>query len=989
VSAPADGDPGSVAARVADGLRALLAADAVVIRLGRGAPVARGLAGVAPLADERFLEGPPRLVAPDELPPAAQALCRQLGVGGLLGVPLRDEQQRLGALVAVRTGRPFTVEELRTAEPVAGMAALTLAEAERAALARDEASLQRLLVQLAALCGESVPPEKMASAVLELAIEALAVDGAQICTSDGTDGYRVLASHFQGVPAIPTLERPFAGLMERAIAAGVLRWERESAPESVRSFFARSDYRSVAVAPILSSGRPVGVLCCGARRADTFGGERQQQLAEVAALIGPGLERVLTTPRTDAAAAQGVLELRSLQRVAEALSRTIDLDDVLGRCVDLAMEASHAAAGSIYLFDQKRGVYQRVAMRELSDAIAPPIIPVDRYDLTAISSSVLTELDFDADPAVASARAAGFRRAAVLALRVELELVGFLTLFFRDEASISPSTLLTLEALARYEAVAIGNARVLRRNELRARQAQVLREFGECALSPMSEAELHRLILDTALRISRSDRALFGSVRRGLARVVSGVGPDEQLVGRELPATTMYLQDALQSREPFVVEDTGKLDPASAIGSTARQQGTSSFLLLAVRAQNDANGLLLVGSGEPRRYEAEEIEAIQILATLAGEVLERARAQQSLRDEHKRLDAILEHLPIVVAVIARDGRMLHINAAGRRFAHEFATPNLVDWRALLEGITTFAPDGKPYEHDDLPLVQALRGQHPPPREMVLVSADGKLRRTILSVAAPLPSPAGTVQAVVTGFQDVSALRELADTKDRFLRIASHELRSPLTALRATTSLLDMDPSAVADPERRKVLLERVQRQVDRLTKLVEQLLDSARMNAAEPPLNRAELDLAQLCREAIEQAPLAATGHQIKLEAPEPVRGWWDRSRLEQVLNNLIGNAIRYSPRGSTITVRVRADEKTAAVEVIDQGIGIPAEQLSRLFTPFFRASNASTMNRGGLGLGLHISSEIVRRHGGQLRVASTVGVGSTFSVELPRTLQH
>jgi signal transduction histidine kinase len=253
------------------------------------------------------------------------------------------------------------------------------------------------------------------------------------------------------------------------------------------------------------------------------------------------------------------------------------------------------------------------------------------------------------------------------------------------------------------------------------------------------------------------------------------------------------------------------------------------------------------------------------------------------------------------------------------------------------------------------------------------------------VAAPLPSASEQVQAVVSGFQDVSALRELADAKDRFLRIASHELRSPLTALRATTSLLEMDPSAIADPQRRAVLLERVQRQVDRLTKLVEQLLDSVRLNATEPPLNRVDCDLTQLCKEAIDLVPLGPSGHQVVFDAPEPVRGRWDHSRLEQVVTNLVGNAIRYSPRGSTITVRVRAAGELATVDVADQGIGIPPEQQARLFTPFFRATNASTMNRGGLGLGLHISAEIVRRHGGQLRVSSMVGVGSTFTVELPR----
>jgi signal transduction histidine kinase len=257
--------------------------------------------------------------------------------------------------------------------------------------------------------------------------------------------------------------------------------------------------------------------------------------------------------------------------------------------------------------------------------------------------------------------------------------------------------------------------------------------------------------------------------------------------------------------------------------------------------------------------------------------------------------------------------------------------------------------------------------------------------TVLAVAAPLHDADGAVEAVVTGFQDVSALRELADAKDRFLRIASHELRSPITSLRATIGLLGMDPTAITDEARRVTLLARTNRQVDRLIKLVEQLLDSARLGVSEVPLQLTEGELVALCREAIDLAPLSATGHRVQLEAAAPVRGRWDLLRVEQVLTNLINNAVRYSPPGSTITVRIRGDEARAVVDVLDQGIGIPAEQLDRVFTPFFRGSNATALHRGGLGLGLHITSEIVRRHGGRISVTSRPGEGSTFTVELPR----
>ena len=163
------------------------------------------------------------------------------------------------------------------------------------------------------------------------------------------------------------------------------------------------------------------------------------------------------------------------------------------------------------------------------------------------------------------------------------------------------------------------------------------------------------------------------------------------------------------------------------------------------------------------------------------------------------------------------------------------------------------------EYSHHPACAAFRGEHPPPRELTLVTSDGN--------AAPrgerwrhrcAAATARKSRRWSSGLQDVTSLREMADAKDHFLRIASHELRSPLTALRASTSLLEIDPAAAVDGERRAVLLGRVQRQVDRLTRLVEQLLDSVRLNATEPcaPAGERLADLLSRCaREAISALP--------------------------------------------------------------------------------------------------------------------------------------
>jgi signal transduction histidine kinase len=310
----------------------------------------------------------------------------------------------------------------------------------------------------------------------------------------------------------------------------------------------------------------------------------------------------------------------------------------------------------------------------------------------------------------------------------------------------------------------------------------------------------------------------------------------------------------------------------------------------------------------------------------------------------------------------------------------------MDWRDSLSKIRTLFPDGRPVPREELMISRAFKGEHPQPRELVLEAPDGTRRRSVLSLASPLSSEGGRVRKVVTGFSDVSALRELADAKDRFLRIASHELRSPITSLRATTSLLEIDPTATTDPERRNVMLQRIQRQIDRLVKLVEQLIDSARLGRGDVPIQPADCDLVEIAREAIELARSSAPSRVVRLESPPSLHGRWDALRVEQVVANLVANAIRYSPPDSDVEVRVsESGDARVRIEVRDHGIGIPPEQLGQVFSPFFRAANAQHQHKGGLGLGLYIAAESVRRHGGTIQVDSRLGQGTTFTVELPR----
>ncbi|WP_245919127.1 sensor histidine kinase [Melittangium boletus] len=253
--------------------------------------------------------------------------------------------------------------------------------------------------------------------------------------------------------------------------------------------------------------------------------------------------------------------------------------------------------------------------------------------------------------------------------------------------------------------------------------------------------------------------------------------------------------------------------------------------------------------------------------------------------------------------------------------------------------------------------------------------------------------------LAAGFNEMAAriertqkeLREAITSRDQFLSMASHELRTPLTPLKATIELMlrQSQPPQGVSPEKQRSTLERLRRQVDRLTRLIGDMLDVSRMQSGRFSLRRATMDLSALAREVVDRIEHARSERTapIRLELPEqPLLGQWDDQRLDQLLTNLVENAVRYSPPDKPIHVRLRPEGDGVLMEVEDQGIGVPSENLSNLFEPFFRAQNAAEHHAGGLGLGLAICREIVERHEGTIRAASAgPGQGTRFSVLLPR----
>jgi signal transduction histidine kinase len=228
------------------------------------------------------------------------------------------------------------------------------------------------------------------------------------------------------------------------------------------------------------------------------------------------------------------------------------------------------------------------------------------------------------------------------------------------------------------------------------------------------------------------------------------------------------------------------------------------------------------------------------------------------------------------------------------------------------------------------------------------------------------------------------MRELDRLKDEFIAVVSHELRTPLASVYGAAMTLQREH---LDPEARESMLTIVYRESARLARLVDQVLWASRLEAGRADVTLARLDGVRIARDVVSAAsahvPDGLTIEVTPAAETPPVAG--DLDKLKQVLINLVENAVKYSPSGGRVEVRIEPTPGSVRFTVADQGLGIPVEEQSRIFDKFHRLDPAMTRGVGGTGLGLYISRELVHRMNGRIWVTSAAGRGSAFSVELPR----
>jgi PAS domain S-box-containing protein len=503
------------------------------------------------------------------------------------------------------------------------------------------------------------------------------------------------------------------------------------------------------------------------------------------------------------------------------------------------------------------------------------------------------------------------------------------------------------------------------------------------------------VMLETVTHVGRhfsATRCAYGEVdlEAGTILITRGYTRDVPTVAGLYPLATFgdEVVAALKGGHTVAVDDARGHPWTSGPGvaATYARMAIASMLCVPMRRSGRLVAILVVGDGTPRTWSAHDHGLLERVAERTLFAVESARATAALRESRD-----------VLALAMRAGRM-------GAWSRDVAT-GVVWWSPELESIVGLPPGGfggsesafyDIVHPDDRPVLaqaveSALRSRADYRVEFRFRHASGEWRwmegrgqaaygadgapRMLYGLGIDVTERRGAVEAL-----------EQADRrKDEFLATLAHELRNPLAPITAGLHVLRATAGEGEAADRARAIIER---QVGQMVRLVDDLLDVARISTGKTDLRCEPMELAAAVRDAVETSrPLIeAAGHRLELELPgEPVVVNADRTRLAQVFANLLNNSAKYSPRARSIAVSIERAGHDAAVRVRDDGIGIAPEQLSGIFEMFRQGAPGSGRPQGGLGIGLFLVKRIVEMHGGRVEARSAgLGHGSEFVVQLP-----
>ncbi|MCX6021853.1 MAG: GAF domain-containing protein [Chloroflexi bacterium] len=546
---------------------------------------------------------------------------------------------------------------------------------------------------------------------------------------------------------------------------------------------------------------------------------------------------------------------------------------------------------------------------------------------------------------------------------------------FTDEDELS------LSMLGQQAAIAVENARIFSESEQRATEARTLHELGKLLNSSLSLDDILESIVDASMTVLRADKVLVwlldsaagmlrGRVARGFSLPPQGIQSSvtEGIVGRVATSgRTAVVQDTIQDPTviPWIIE---------------REQ-VRSLIHVPIIIRGAVYGVFSAHYFAPNAVPPNAPQLLEGLADQAGLAIQNAQLFEQVATERNALESLFNSLTDGVYTVDLDRRVQRMNhiavtTLGLSTAEALGRPA---WEVF-----PYSDEAaRAVQEDHALFAQLSASDGHEPVELYLQTPAGRV--PVAVTASPIRDAQGAITGMVEVFRDIRRQRELDEMKASLISLVSHELRTPLSHIKGFVSTL-LQPDVEWDQETTRDFLETIDRQADRLAKLVGDLLEMSRLESGwrtDPePTSPSGLVTA-----AVKQAAPFIREHQLVVDLPERLP--WvqaDAPQVERVLANLLENAAKYSPPGSTITVTAEPMADELVFSIADQGVGVAPEDQEKVFEKFYRAPQA-TYAAPGTGLGLPICRSIVVTHGGRIWIESARGQGSRFRFTLPLSI--
>jgi PAS domain S-box-containing protein len=517
--------------------------------------------------------------------------------------------------------------------------------------------------------------------------------------------------------------------------------------------------------------------------------------------------------------------------------------------------------------------------------------------------------------------------------------------------------------------------------DFRVRQRDFLLEISRAMTAQLDLSEVLRLVLKASVVMLAGQVglvALRGADDQYTVRATSGVD-SEHLADLNTRIQEILLHSDWRRDQEFVNTKLNQM--AVSLDRTLRQ---SLFLPLMIREQTV--GLLIVFRQYWVPTSENDLQILQSFADQAAIAVHNAQLYARINQDRQRLTAILDHSADGVMMLDSQLSILGFNRALER---------LTGW-TVQDALGHHQDEIITWQHTDQPmnLRQAIESGWPHIRldgvdnDVFYIEGD-LIRRDGMTIGlgityAPLLAEDGELTNIIANVRDVSMYRRAQDMQNVFISTVSHELKTPVALIKGYAGTLrredaSWDPSVVQNG------LTVIEEEADRLTELIENLLQASKLRAERMQLNISDVKLDALAQQVIERFQTQTTLHRLIIHFPSDfpvIQG--DEIRLRQVLDNLVNNAIKYAPRGGDIVVGGEMDDRYITVYVRDSGVGIAEDELEHVFERFYRVNDAMSKKTKGTGLGLYLAKAIVEAHGGTIRVKSKPGLGSTFYFTLP-----